>query len=106
MFSEISGKKAEKELLEVATALIDRKSAPFDVGAFKDNYAAALQDLVKRKVKGKSGRVEIEKEERVQRRGENVVDLVTALKKSLEGSEGKKTKAQSSSSGRSRRKSA
>lgn len=106
MFSEISGKKAEKELLEVATALIDRKTAPFDAGAFKDNYAAALQDLVKRKVKGKSERVEIEKEERPQRRGDNVVDLMAALKKSLEGSEGKKAKAQSSSSGRSRRKSA
>ncbi|WP_026620274.1 DNA end-binding protein Ku [Ensifer sp. WSM1721] len=107
MFSEISGKKADKELLDVATALIERKTAPFNAEAFKDNYAAALKELVKRKMKGKSARVEIEEEERPQKRGDNVVDLMAALKKSLESGEGKKpqTKAQSSSR-RGRRKSA
>ncbi|OAP37870.1 Ku protein [Sinorhizobium glycinis] len=107
MFSEISGKKAEKELLDVATALIEKKTAPFDADAFKDNYAAALKELVKRKMKGKSARVAVEEGERPQKRGDNVVDLMAALKKSLEGGEGKKpqTKAQSSSR-RGRRKSA
>ncbi|MCA1368137.1 Ku protein [Bradyrhizobium sp. BRP14] len=107
MFSEISGKKADKELLDVATALIERKTAPFNAEAFKDNYAAALKELVKRKMKGKSARVAIEDEERPQKRGDNVVDLMAALKKSLEGNEGKKTqtKAQAASR-RGRRKSA
>lgn len=112
MFSDISGKKADKEMLEVATELVERKTAPFDADAFKDNYKAALKELVKRKMKGKSARVSIEEEERPKRRGDNVVDLMTALKKSLEGSEGKKSqvkkpqaKAQQSSR-RGRRKSA
>ncbi len=105
---EISGNKADKELLEVAAALIERKTAPFHAAAFKDNYAAALRDLVKRKMKGKSARVEVEEGERPQRRSDNVVDLMAALKKSLEGNEPKKktqAKAQSSSR-RSRRRSA
>jgi DNA end-binding protein Ku len=93
MFSDISGEKADKEMLEVATALVERKTAPFDADAFKDNYKAALKELVKRKMKGKSARVSIEEEERPKRRGDNVVDLMTALKKSLEGSEGKKSQA-------------
>jgi DNA end-binding protein Ku len=107
MFSEISGKKADKELLDVAAALIERKTAPFNAEAFKDNYAAALKELVKRKMKGKSARVAIEDEERPQRRGDNVVDLMAALKKSLEGSEDKKTQTKAQASPRrSRRKSA
>jgi DNA end-binding protein Ku len=107
MFSEISGKKADKELLDVAAALIERKTAPFNAEAFKDNYAAALKELVKRKMKGKSARVAIEDEERPQRRGDNVVDLMAALKKSLEGSEGKKTQTKAQASPRrGRRKSA
>ncbi|WEX89262.1 Ku protein [Sinorhizobium garamanticum] len=107
MFSDISGKKAEKELLEVASALIEKKTAPFDANAFKDNYTAALKELVKRKMKGKSTRVTVEEGERPERRGDNVVDLMAALKKSLESGEGKKSqpKAQSASR-RGRRKSA
>ncbi|MCA1406094.1 Ku protein [Ensifer sp. IC3342] len=107
MFSDISGKKAEKELLEVASALIEKKTAPFDANAFKDNYTAALKELVKRKMKGKSTRVTVEEGERPERRGDNVVDLMAALKKSLEGGEGKKPQAKAqSSSRRGRRKSA
>ncbi|WOS62208.1 non-homologous end joining protein Ku [Sinorhizobium fredii] len=107
MFSDISGKKADKELLEVAAALIERKTAPFDAKAFKDNYATALRELVKRKMKGKSARVEVEEGERPERRGDNVVDLMAALKKSLESNEPKKKPAKAqSSSRRARRKSA
>ncbi|PST18599.1 Ku protein [Mesorhizobium plurifarium] len=107
MFSQISGKKADKELLEVATTLIERKSGPFDAEAFKDNYAAALQELVKRKMKGKSAHVTIEKEGRAQKRGDNVVDLMAALKKSLEGGESKKppAKSRAKSSSKSQEKS-
>ncbi|MDK1375220.1 MULTISPECIES: Ku protein [unclassified Sinorhizobium] len=106
MFSDISGKKAEKELLEVASALIKKKTAPFDANAFKDNYTAALKELVKRKMKGKSTRVAVEEGERPERRGDNVVDLMSALKKSLESGEGKKPQPKAQSASRRRRKSA
>ncbi|CAN7373655.1 Ku protein [Pararhizobium sp. LjRoot255] len=89
MFSGLSGKKADEELLEVATALIDRKTAPFDATTFKDNYSTALKELVQRKLKGKKTKIEVDEEEDKGRRGDNVVDLMSALKKSLEGGGGK-----------------
>ncbi|HLU47639.1 MAG TPA: Ku protein, partial [Planctomycetota bacterium] len=93
-FSQISSRKAEADLLDVATALIEKKTAPFDAGAFKDHYQAALHDLIKRKMKAKGRKITATEEEAPERpRGENVVDLMAALKESLEGSGGKARKA-------------
>ncbi|ODT72019.1 MAG: Ku protein [Pelagibacterium sp. SCN 63-23] len=89
-FSQISSKKAEADLLDVATALIEKKTAPFDAGAFKDHYQAALRDLIGRKMKAKGRKISAGKDDAPERpSGENVVDLMAALKESLEG--GKKT---------------
>lgn len=101
MFSKIEDEKADDELLEVATSLIERKTRKFDPEAFKDNYSEALRDLIARKTKSKSTkRVETEHDtNRGGGGGDNVIDLMAALKKSLEKTEdGKKT-----SSGRSRK---
>lgn len=89
MFHGLSGKTSDDDLLEVATALIDKKTAPFDATTFKDNYSMALKELVQRKLKGKKAKIEVEEEDDTGKRGDNVVDLMSALKKSLEGS-GKK----------------
>jgi DNA end-binding protein Ku len=94
LFSEISGKGADEELLEVATALIDRKTAKFDPKVFKDHYADALRDLIDSKTKSKtSKRVDTGDDDRPAKGGDNVVDLMSALKKSLETSNGKKKTA-------------
>jgi len=85
-FSQISSKKAEPDLLEVATALIEKKSAPFDAEAFKDHYQAALRELIARKMKNKGRKITAEDESEPARpSGSNVVDLMSALKESLEG---------------------
>lgn len=89
MFHGLSGKTSDDDLLEVATALIDKKTAPFDATTFKDNYSTALKELVQRKLKGKKAKIEVEEEDDTGKRGDNVVDLMSALKKSLEGSGGK-----------------
>lgn len=89
MFHGLSGKTSDDDLLEVATALIDKKTAPFDATTFKDNYSTALKELVQRKLKGKKAKIEVEDEDDTGKRGDNVVDLMSALKKSLEGSGGK-----------------
>lgn len=111
-FSSISNKKADKELLAVAKQLIEKKSGAFDAGAFKDHYGDAVRALVKERAgkrKGKSSRAE-KTEERPS--GDNVVDLMAALKQSVEKSgrkggskspAGRKTK---SSSGGGTKKSA
>ena len=99
-FSSISKKPAEKDLLDVAKELIGKKTAPFDPGAFKDHYTDAIRELIKAKSKGKKARVSTEDAPR--RGGENVIDLMSALKQSLEKS-GKKTgkpSAQRSAAGR------
>jgi DNA end-binding protein Ku len=90
-FSEISAKKAEADLLEVATALIEKKTARFDAKVFKDHYQAALRDLIKRKLKSKGRKITTEDEEPSERpKGSNVVDLMAALKQSLDAGESKK----------------
>lgn len=86
-FSEISASKADQDLLDVATALIDKKTSKFDAGAFKDHYQAALRELIARKLKSNGRKIAVEDEERPARSGSNVIDLMAALKKSLEGGE-------------------
>lgn len=107
-FSQISSRKAEADLLEVATALIEKKTAPFDAGAFKDHYQAALRDLIKRKMKAKGRKITASEDEAPARpSGENVVDLMAALKESLEGGTRKKSttrKAAATKSSPSRKK--
>lgn len=90
MFNDIKDAKADEELLDLATALIEKKTAPFDAENFTDHYAEALADLIEAKKKNsKTPRVSADEEERPT--GENVVDLMAALKQSL-GGDGPKTK--------------
>jgi DNA end-binding protein Ku len=92
-FASISKAPAEAELLEVAKELIERKTAPFDAGVFKDHYSDALRALIARKSKGKKGKVIATGEERAAPGGGEVIDLMAALKASLETSGSSKGKA-------------
>ena len=82
-FKEISNAKADEDLLAVAQELIKRKAAPFDPAAFKNHYTQALRELINLRIKGKAPKVETEEEARPS--GDNVIDLMAALKKSLAG---------------------
>ncbi len=118
LFSEIKDEKADKDLLDVATTLIDRKTAPFNADSFTDHYADALRELVEAKVSDKKGtRVPVREGETPAKGkgGDNVVDLMAALKASLDKAEdkggkssaaSKKAAASKSSSSRSRQKKA
>jgi DNA end-binding protein Ku len=81
-FSEIPAKSADPELLEVAEALIEKKTAKFDPKTFKNHYQAALRELIARKLKAKGRKIEVEEEPKRKESG-NVIDLMAALKKSL-----------------------
>jgi DNA end-binding protein Ku len=81
-FRDIEDAEPDDELLELAEALIDRKTAKFDPGKFHDRYVEALEDLIERKRKGKT--IHTEEEEARPERGMNVVDLMAALKRSIE----------------------
>ncbi len=83
MFRDIADEAADEELLELATSLIERKTAPFDASAYDDRYAEGLRELIEAKRRsGKAARVEIGEGE-TPPGGENVVDLMAALKRSL-----------------------
>ena len=82
-FRDIPDSKPDAEMLELAETLIDKKSAKFDPGKFHDRYVDALKELIEKKRKSKGAKIEAEEEE-LPRRASNVVDLMAALKKSIE----------------------
>jgi len=81
-FRGIGDAKPDPELLELAGTLIDKKTGPFDASDFHDRYVDALKVLIERKKKGKA--IAIETDEAPASRGGNVVDLMAALKRSLD----------------------
>ena len=92
IFSDIPEIAVDKDMLELASELIERKSGAFEPEAFKSQYAKALRDLVEQK--RRTGDVATASEENLKSRGQNVVDLMDALKKSV--AQGKKSPAKRS----------
>ncbi len=83
-FADIGADKPDKSLLDLATSLIESRSAPFAPEEFHDRYVDALRRLIEQKSKSKSKKAIIEEpDEPSGKRGNNVVDLMAALKKSL-----------------------
>ena len=73
---------------------IDKKTGPFHPQEFHDRYVDALKDLIERKRKSKTGKKIIEdSDDSGGRGGSNVVDLMAALKKSLDKPATKKAPA-------------
>lgn len=97
-FTTVPGAKPEKELLTLATELIERKAKPFDPKAFKNEYDKALREIIDAKLENRAP-TSIEEPEL----GAKVIDLMEALKRSVKsgsapGAKGKKVAA----AGRSR----
>jgi DNA end-binding protein Ku len=77
-FSDIQDEQPEKEMLDLASALIEQKSGAFDPSEFKDRYHDAVVEMVKAKVKGQEPVVATAPE-----RGK-VINLMDALRQSLD----------------------
>jgi DNA end-binding protein Ku len=81
IFDEIPDLTPDKEMMALASELIERKSAPFKADAFKSKYAAALKSLIREKQK--SGKVSKDTSgEPAKGKGE-IIDLMDALKRSV-----------------------
>ena len=80
-FRDIAEAKPDEELLDLAEALIERKTAPFDPSKYHDRYIEAVEELIEKKRKGKTIRAD---DEPAPARGSNVIDLMAALKRSIE----------------------
>jgi DNA end-binding protein Ku len=87
-FDGIKSPKISKDMIELASHILDTKAAHFDPSKFKDEYENALKALVRRKASGKPIKVS-EREEKP----DNVVSLMDALKASLKGKSTSKRRA-------------
>ncbi|GGY92007.1 Ku protein [Novosphingobium colocasiae] len=100
-FRDIADSEPDADLLELATTLIDNKTAPFRAAEFHNRYVDALHRLIDKKARSKTGKRILEDvAEPAAGSGKgNVIDLMAALKKSV--GEGGGASA-SKSSGRSK----
>jgi DNA end-binding protein Ku len=95
-FDDIQDVKITKDMLDLAKHIVNQKSGDFEPEKFEDHYETALIDLINQKRAGKP----IVPKERP--RGENVVDLMEALRRSV-GSAAAETKAPKKSAKKSRK---
>ena len=87
-FDDIKSPKISKDMVELASHILDTKAAHFDPKKFKDEYEDALKALVRRKASGKPVKA-TEREEKP----DNVISLMDALKQSLKGKSAAKRRA-------------
>jgi DNA end-binding protein Ku len=76
-FDEIQDVKVTKDMLDLAKHIVNQKAGRFEPGKFEDQYEAALVELINSKRAGKPVTA------KARPRGENVVDLMDALRQSI-----------------------
>ena len=79
-FADLPKGDANKELVDLAEELIDRKAEKFDPTKFKDAYAVAVQELIDAKLEKRPPKDIEEPQQSAQ-----VIDLMQALKRSVRG---------------------
>ena len=77
-YADVAAAKVDEKQLALAKQLIESYRAPFDASKFKDDYEAALRELVDAKMAGK----QLPPPEKEPKRGK-VIDLMEALKRSV-----------------------
>ena len=87
-FTDIQDEQPEKEMLDLASALIEQKSGAFDPSEFKDRYHDAVVEMVKAKVKGQEPVLA-----KAPERGK-VINLMDALRQSLDADKKPPAKSQ------------
>jgi len=76
-FDDIQDVKITKDMLDLAKHIVEQKSGHFQPDLFEDHYEAALTELINKKMAGQTIAA------KARPRGDNVVDLMDALRKSL-----------------------
>jgi DNA end-binding protein Ku len=87
IFSEIGAAKTDPAMIDIAQRIIEQQEGPFDPSQFVDRYEKALKALIAEKRKGHKPVAAQEPEDT------NVVDLMSALRASLQGRGGSGGKA-------------
>lgn len=85
LFRAIGNDDPDADLLDLATTLIEKKVAPFRPAEFHDRYIDALHRLIDRKARAKGKRRILEDVEEPSAPGNgNIIDLMAALRKSVD----------------------
>jgi DNA end-binding protein Ku len=92
-FADITDEKIPKDMLDLATHIVETKRGKFEPDKFADEYEDALKELLRKKQKGE--KIEAPKE----RAPSNVVNLMDALRNSVKA-EGGRASAQPAKKGR------
>jgi DNA end-binding protein Ku len=79
IFEDVANAKTDPAMVQLAKQLIDRQSGRYDPSDLEDRYEARLRAMIDAKLKGEG----IEEEDTAKPDRGNVVDLMSALKKSL-----------------------
>lgn len=80
LFDRIPDVKPDEEMVKLAMQLVERQIAEFDPSDMEDRYEARLRELIDAKLRGQG--IEPEAPEEPDR--SNVIDLMSALKRSLD----------------------
>ena len=83
-FRDISDAKPDPDLLDLASTLIEKKASGFDASEFENRYIEALKNLIAEKQRKKGKRVIQDDTPDKPAKGSNVIDLMAALKKSID----------------------
>jgi DNA end-binding protein Ku len=78
VFDNIPDKQPDKNMVEIASKIIEQQEGPFDPTQFKDHYEEALRALIEEKEKSAGRKVTAPKHEEAE-----VIDLMEALRRSL-----------------------
>jgi DNA end-binding protein Ku len=81
LFGDLPGGKSDPEMVKLAQQLIERQAGKYDPADVEDRYEARLRAVIDAKLKGEG----VETEEEEEPDGGNVIDLMSALKRSLAG---------------------
>ena len=85
-FREIGEHKPDKDMLDLASMLIERKTGKSDASEFHNRYIDALKELIEEKQRAKGEKIIQDPDaDKPPPKGSNVIDLMAALKKSLDG---------------------
>ena len=87
-FKDVPQPRIPKDMVKIAEHILDAKAGHFNAAMFKDEYENALKKLVRRKASGK--KIEIEEPEK---KADNVINLMEALRGSLKGKNARRSHA-------------
>jgi DNA end-binding protein Ku len=88
LFKELPDVKVDKEALDLAKELVERKTGKFEPAQFKDEYTEAVWELIQAKLEDRAPEIVTEEPG-----GAKVINIMDALKKSVQQGKGTSAKA-------------